>query len=396
MLTTTWSDLEKQYLMYNIKRPPVVLVRGEGVRVYDDAGKEYLDFVAGWATNALGHCHPAMVSAIQQQAATLIHTSNQYYTIPQIELARLLVQNTIFDKVFFGNSGAEANEGAVKLARKYGKMKKNGAYGVITTLKSFHGRTLAMVAATGKPHYQTPYTPLPAGFVNVEFNDIEAIKAATNEETVAVMLELVQGEGGVNVASKDYVKALRQWCDDNGMLLIVDEVQTGVGRTGTLFAYQQYDIEPDIMTVAKALGGGMPIGGFLAKQNAAVFEPGDHGSTYGGNPLACAVAIAVLNEIINHNIPANAAEVGAYLGQRLGDLKAKYPELITMERGLGLLRAFDLSRDVAGDIVLRCCEEGLMINMVSPTTIRMMPPLIINRGHIDEAVDILDQVLAEF
>ena len=396
MITSTWPDLEKSYLMYNIKRPNIVVVRGEGCRVWDENGREYLDFMAGWAVNVLGHCHPALVRAIQQQAATLIHTSNQYYTIPQIELGRLLVKNSCLDKVFFCNSGAEANEGAVKLARKYGKVKKDGAYEVISTMKSFHGRTLAMVAATGKPHYQEPYTPLPSGFVNVrEYNNLDAIKEATTEKTVAVIVEPVQGEGGVNVATKEYLQGLRQWCDQNNLLLMLDEVQTGIGRTGTLFAYEQYDIEPDVMTLAKGLGGGVTIGAFLAKQHAAVFEPGDHGSTFGGNPLACAAGIAVLNEVMNSNVSANAARVGAYLGLRLRELKERYP-IITEERGLGLLRAFDINQEVAGKIVERCLEEGLMINMVSPTTIRLMPPLIITESHVDEAVDILGQVLGEF
>ncbi len=395
MLKTAWTELEKTYLMYNIKRPPMVMVRGEGVRLYDDAGREYLDFVGGWAVNVLGHCHPAIVNAIQQQAATLIHTSNQYYTIPQIELAKILVENSVLDKVFLCNSGAEANEGAVKLARKYGKKHKNGAYGVISTLKGFHGRTLAMVAATGKPHYQEPFTPLPSGFVNVPYNDLEAVKAATNSDTVAVMIEPVQGEGGVNVADLGYLKGLRQWCDDNNLLLILDEVQTGIARTGTLFAYEQMGIEPDVMTLAKGLGGGVPIGAFMAKNHAAAFDPGDHGSTFGGNPLACAVGVAVMNEVLSHNIAANAAHVGAYLSEKLRGLMEKYP-LVVAERGLGLLRAIDLRDEVGGDIVSRCAEEGLLINMVSPNTLRFMPPLIISPAHVDEAIEILDQVLSEF
>jgi acetylornithine/N-succinyldiaminopimelate aminotransferase len=395
VITATWSELEKTYLMYNIKRPSMVMVRGEGVRLYDEDGREYLDFVAGWAVNALGHCHPAVVSAITQQAATLIHTSNQYYTIPQIKLGELLVENSAFDKVFLCNSGAEANEGAVKLARKWGKMHKTGAYEVISTLKGFHGRTLAMVAATGKPHYQEPYKPLPAGFVNVPYNDIDSIKLATTPETVAVLVEPVQGEGGVNPASYEYMRALRQWCDEEKLLLIFDEVQTGVGRSGSLFAYQHYGVEPDVMTLAKGLGGGVPIGAFLAKSHAAAFEPGDHGSTFGGNPLACAAGYAVLTEVLNQNIAGNAAAMGEYLGQRLRDLMVKYP-LIVAERGLGLLRAIDLREEIAGDVVNDCAAAGLLINMVSPTTLRFMPPLIINRAHVDEAIEILDSVLGEF
>lgn len=395
MITATWPELEKAYLMYNVKRTPITLVRGEGVRVWDDNGREYLDFVAGWAVNALGHCHPAVVQAIQQQAATLIHTSNQYYTIPQIQLGKLLVENSALDRVFLCSSGAEANEGAVKLARRYGKKHKNGAFTVISTLKGFHGRTLAMVAATGKPHYQEPFTPLPTGFVNVPFNDIEAIKQATTPETVAVMLEPVQGEGGVNPCDPTYLKAVRQWCDEQGLLLILDEVQTGMGRTGTLFAYQQYGVEPDIMTLAKGLGGGVPIGAFLAKEKAAAFDPGDHGSTFGGNPLACAAGIAVTSEMLNTDVIANAKRIGTYLSERLNDLKTHRP-IITAERGLGLLRAIDLREEVAGDIVNRCAEEGLLLNMTSPTTLRFMPPLIITEAHVDEAIQILDGVLGEF
>lgn len=394
MITASWQDLEKAFLMYNIKRPPMVMVRGEGVRLWDESGREYLDFVGGWAVNALGHCHPALVKAIQEQAATLIHTSNQYYTIPQIQLGKLLIENSVFSKVFFGNSGAEANEGAVKLARKWGKINKAGAYTVISTLKGFHGRTLAMVAATGKPHYQEPYKPLPSGFVNVPFNDIEAIKAATTPETVAVLVEPVQGEGGVNPATKEYLQALREWCDQEKLLLIFDEVQTGMGRCGKLFAYEHYGVEPDVMTLAKGLGGGVTIGALLAKQHAAVFEPGDHGSTFGGNPLACAAGYAVVTEIINQNISENAARVGNYFGERLRALVEKYP-LLTAERGLGLLRAVDLNQEVGANIVSACADAGLLINMVSPTTLRFMPPLIISEAHVDEAIEILEQVLGE-
>ncbi len=395
MITATWPEMEKAYLMFNIKRPSMVMVRGEGVRLWDDTGREYLDFMAGWAVNALGHCHPAVVNAIQQQAATLIHTSNQYYTIPQINLGKLLVENSAFDKVFFGNSGAEANEGAVKLARKWGRVHKDGAFTVISTLKGFHGRTLAMVAATGKPHYQEPFKPLPAGFLNVPYNDLDAVKAATNSQTVAVLVEPVQGEGGVNPATREYLQGLRDWCDQEKLLLIFDEVQTGIGRCGTLFAYQHYGVEPDVMTLAKGLGGGVPIGAFLAKQHAAAFEPGDHGSTFGGNPLACAAGMAVVTEVLSRNIPAQAARVGAYLGERCRQLMQKNPMVIA-ERGLGLLRAIDLRDEIGAEVVARCGEEGLLINMVSPTTLRFMPPLIITETHVDEAMDILEQVLSEF
>ena len=292
-----WQELEKQIYMQIVKRAPVTLVRGTGVYAWDDKGRKYIDFVAGWAVNSLGHCHPVLVDAIKKQAETLIQTSNQFYTVPQLQLAELLIANSCLDRVFFCNSGAEANEGAIKLARRYGKIKLNGANTIITTHDSFHGRTIAMVAATGQKKFQEPYQPLPGGFINVDYNDIEAVKKATSDETCAVMLEPLQGEGGVNVPAPAYLKAVRQWCDQNGMLLILDEVQTGIGRIGTLFGYQQYDVEPDIMTLAKGLGSGVPIGAVLSKEHASVFTYGEHGTTFGGNPLMCAASSAALKFI---------------------------------------------------------------------------------------------------
>ncbi|TET39122.1 MAG: aspartate aminotransferase family protein, partial [Dehalococcoidia bacterium] len=333
---TDWQELEEKYLMNTFKRLPVTLVRGEGARVWDDKGKEYLDFVGGLAVNVLGHCHPEVANALAKQARTLIQTSNLVYSVPQIRLAELLIQNSCFDKVFFCNSGAEANEGAVKLARKYGKLHLNGAYEVITAMNSFHGRTLAMVAATGQPKFQQPYTPLPSGFINVEYDSIDAIKAATGKKTCAVMLEVIQGEGGVNIPKEDYLKEVRSWCDEKGILLILDEIQTGMGRTGTLFAYQQSGIEPDIMTLAKGLAGGVPIGALLAKERASVFEPGDHGSTFGGNPLTCAVGYATLKYILEHDIVENCHRMGNYLMSCLDSLKSKF-DFIVEVRGRCLL-----------------------------------------------------------
>ncbi|GAI77305.1 unnamed protein product, partial [marine sediment metagenome] len=296
---SNWQELEHQYFMHTFDRVPVTLVKGQGARVWDEDGREYLDFVAGWAVDSLGHCHPVVAEAVTEQAHTLIQTSNQFYTIPQLRLAELLVQNSCLDKVFLCNSGAEANEGAVKLARRYGKLNLNGAYEVITAMNSFHGRTLAMTAATGQPKFQQPYLPLPLGFINVEYNNIEAIKKATTNQTCAVMLEPVEAEGGVIIPDDKYLAAVRAWCNQKGILLILDEIQTGVGRTGTLFAYEQYSIEPDIMTLAKGLGSGVPIGAVLAKDRASVFVPGDHGSTFGGNVLACAASYAALRFIID-------------------------------------------------------------------------------------------------
>ena len=289
-MTSNWIDMEKQYYMFTVRRQPVVIARGEGTRAWDVDGKEYLDFCAGWAVNNLGHCHPAITQAIVEQASTLLQTSNQFYTLPQLHLAQLLVENSAMDKVFFSNSGAEANEGAVKLARKYGKKNRDGAYEVITALSSFHGRTLGMVAATGQPHYQEAWQPLTPGFVHVDFNDFEAIVEATTDRTAAVFLEPVQGEGGVNIPDDDYLPRVREWCDSQGLLLVLDEIQTGLGRLGTLFGYEAFGVEPDAMTLAKGLGGGVPIGAFMSKDSCMSLEPGDHGSTFGGNALTTAAA----------------------------------------------------------------------------------------------------------
>ncbi|MBA7624027.1 Acetylornithine aminotransferase [subsurface metagenome] len=391
---TDWQELEHKYLMNTFKRSPLTLVRGEGARVWDDRGKEYLDFVGGWAVNVLGHAHPEIVNAVSEQARTLIQTSNQFYTVPQIRLAELLIENSCFDKVFFCNSGAEADEGAVKLARRYGRLHLDGAYEVITAMGSFHGRTLAMVAASGQPKFQEPYTPLPEGFINVEYDDMDAIKRATVKKTCAIMLEAVQGEGGVNIPDGNYLKEVSSWCDELGILLILDEIQTGMGRTGTLFAYQHYGIEPDIMTLAKGLGGGVPIGALLAKEKASVFGPGDHGSTFGGNPLACAAGYATLKYILEHNVVENCRQVGNYLKAGLEGLKAKFENIIEV-RGLGLLVAVELSSDVADSVVKACLDEGLLLNAVKPSALRFMPPLIIGESEVGEAMGILERVLAK-
>lgn len=388
-----WQELEHKYYMGTFNRTPLTLVRGEGARVWDENGREYLDFVGGWAANSLGHCHPAVAEAITKQAHTLIQTSNQFYTIPQLQLAELLVQNSCLDKVFFCNSGAEATEGAVKLARRYGKLKLNGAYEVITTLNSFHGRTLAMTAATGQPKFQEPYIPLPSGFTNVEYNNIEAIKAATTNQTCAVMLEPVQGEGGVNLPDDDYLRAVRAWCDQKGILLILDEIQTGIGRMGTLFAYEQYGTEPDIMTLAKGMASGVPLGAILAKDGASVFVPGEHGSTFGGNPLACAAGYATLKFIIDHDIAGNAKIVGQHLTKELENLKRKF-QFITDVRGRGLLVAMEFSSDIAGALLTACLDRGLLVNQVKLNALRFMPPLIIGNEEVDEALSILDKVLS--
>jgi predicted acetylornithine/succinylornithine family transaminase len=388
-----WAELAQEYLLHTGNRLSLTLVRGEGTKVWDEEGKEYLDFVAGWAVNSLGHCHPVIVKVLTEQAQNLIQASNQFYTIPQIRLAQLLAEHSCFQKAFFSNSGAEANEGAVKLARKYGKLYLDSAFEVITAFNSFHGRTLAMVAATGQPKFQQPYTPLPLGFVNVEYDNIEAIKSATTKQTCAVMLEPIQGEGGVNVPHDDYLPQVREWCDQNGILLILDEVQTGIGRTGRLFAYQHSGIEPDIITLGKGLGGGVPIGAILTKEKTAVFEPGDHGSTFGGNPLATAVAFAVLEFILKNELPRKVQKLGQYFIARLEGLKSRF-SFINEVRGRGLLLAIEFNQEIAEQLVMACLERRLLVNRIKPNTLRFMPPLIISEADIDQAVAILAEVLA--
>lgn len=392
MTTTDWKAIEKQYYMQCAKRQPVVLVRGQGTWVWDEQEKAYLDFTSGWAVNNLGHAHPVLANVIAEQAHTLLQTSNQFYNIPQLQAAQVLIEQSCFDQVFFCNSGAEANEGAIKLARKYGRQHRDGAYHIITALNSFHGRTLTTTAATGQPHYQATYHPVPDGFMHVPFNDLDAIKAATTPQTVAVMLEPVQGEGGVNVPSPGYLAGVKQWCEANDLLLIFDEIQTGIGRLGTLFGYQTFGIEPDIMSLAKGLGGGIPIGAVLAKAHAAVFEPGDHGSTFGGNALTCATAHATLKYLLDHDILPHTQQMGNHLYQKLLGLQAAHP-CITDVRGIGLLIAIELDAPVAAELIAACNEAGLLLNPVRPNAIRFMPPLTVTAAEIDQAIDKLDAAL---
>ena len=380
-------ELADRYLMQVGKRLPVTFVRGKGCLVYDDAGREYLDLVAGIAVNLVGHAHPDVVAALTAQASSLIHTSNLYFTQPQVELAQRLVDLSFPSRVFFCNSGAEANEAAIKLARKWGKRNRDGAFEIITTTGSFHGRTLAAVTAGGQHKYSDPFTPLPEGFVHVPYNDLEAIKAATNEHTVGVMLEPVMGEIGIIPAAAGYLAGVRKWCDANNLLLILDEVQTGLGRTGRWFAHQHHGITPDVMTLAKGLGGGVPIGACLAAPRADVFEPGDHGSTFGGNPLACAAAVAVLSVIERDGLVGHAAEMGGVLHEALLDLGAKDV------RGLGLMQAFEFAEPRAKAFQQSCLEAGLIVNAVDENSIRLVPPLIIGTAEIDRAHSIMRKAL---
>src|SRR5215472_14784259 len=379
--TTDITELEHQYLMGTFKRLPITLVEGKGVTVRDSEGRLYLDMVAGIAVNVLGHAHPAVADALAEQAGRLVHTSNLYYSEPQVQLARRLVELSFPSRVFFANSGAEANETAIKLARKWGKVRRDGAYEIITTEGSFHGRTLATVTAGGKDSYATPFAPLPPGFAHVPYGDAAAVQSATNDDTVAVMLEPIMGEIGVIPPPDGYLEAVRAWCDERDLLLILDEVQTGIGRTGRWFAHQHHGILPDVMTLAKALGGGVPIGACLAAPRADVFELGDHGSTFGGNPLACAAGLAVLRTIEEQGLVGHAAEMGDLLHASLLELSA-----VKLVRGLGLMQAVVFEQPVARDLQARCLEEGVIVNAVDGETVRLVPPLVITADEIERAV----------
>ncbi len=379
MRTMGTQELAERYLMQTGRRLPVTFVRGRGCLVYDESGREFLDLVAGIAVNLLGHAHPDVVSAVSRQATRLIHTSNLYFTQPQVELAQRLVELSFPSRAFFCNSGAEANEAAIKIARKWGAKNRDGAFEIITTTGSFHGRTLATVTAGGQHKYSDPFAPLPPGFVHVAYNDAQAIRDATTDKTVAVMLEPVMGEIGVIPAASDYLRRVREWCDERNLLLILDEVQTGLGRTGRWFAHQHAGITPDVMTLAKGLGGGIPIGACIANPRADVFEPGDHGSTFGGNPLACAAAATVLQVIERDGLVGHAAEMGDLLHGALGDLGAKDV------RGLGLMQALEFEDARAKPFQQACLESGVIVNAVDDHSVRLVPPLIITPAQIDRA-----------
>ena len=391
-MTTNWTEVESKYYMFVVRRQPVVIVKGDGTKVWDVDGKEYLDFTSGWAVNNAGHANEAIADAIAEQARTLLQTSNQFYTIPQLQLAEILVENSALDKVFFCNSGAEANEGAMKLARRHGAKNKNGAFEIVTALNSFHGRTMANVSATGQPHYQELFQPIPPGFSHVEFGDIEELRGSITDNTVAVMVEPVQAEGGVNIPPEGYLENVRELCDQEGLLLIFDEVQTGMGRLGSLFGYERFGVEPDIMTLAKGLGGGVPIGAFMAKDEACAFEPGDHGSTFGGNALTCAAAYASTKYIIDNDVSGNAAAMEAHMAEGLANLQSKYSQIQEV-RGMGLLWAVLFESDIAPDVVANCNAEGLLTNPLRPNAVRLMPPLTVSKEEIDQAMERLDAAI---
>lgn len=390
-----FSQDQEHYLAV-FQRYPIVLSHGKGAYLYDTEGKQYLDFLAGIAVNVVGHGHAGLVKAIADQAAKLIHCSNLYYTEVQAEVAQKLAEKSGLDRVFLANSGAEANEGAIKLARKYGKKINENKYEIITAEHSFHGRTYATLTATGQPKYHKGFEPMLPGFSYVPYNDTKALEQAVSDRTCAIMLEPIQGEGGVHVPDQAYLQKARELCDKYNALLIFDEIQTGMGRTGQLFAYQALGVEPDVVTLAKGLGGGVPIGAFLTKNNVAeAFQPGDHGSTFGGNPLACAAAKAVLKALDEENLIENAAQQGEYFKAGLMKLQEKYSQLIKDVRGMGLILGAELTRP-GREIVEECLKAGIIINCTAGNVLRFVPPLIVTKEQIEEVLNKLDQVLAHF
>jgi len=392
MDSQTLMILSEQVIAHTYNRFPILPVRGKGTRIWDKEGREYVDFFSGLAVCNLGHCHPKVVRAIQDQAERLIHVSNLYYIEPQIELASLLCKYSFADKVFFCNSGAEANEGALKLARKYAKEKMGqDRYEIITMEHSFHGRTLATLTATGQTKYQKGYAPLMPGFKYVPFGDLEAVRKAIDSKTCAVLLEPIQGEGGVNVPKEGYLKGLRELCYEKGILLILDEVQVGMGRTGKLFAYEHEKIEPDLLTLAKSLAGGVPIGALLMKEEVArSFEPGDHASTFGGNFLATAAGVAALQAILEEGMLENCQKVGAYFLAKLRDLQNKYT-FVQEVRGKGLILGMELKIDGA-EIVKEMMKRGFLINCTMNKVLRFLPPLIITEEEVDRMIEALEEV----
>lgn len=392
MPTEELKQSAEQYLMGTYTRQPISIVRGRGTKVYDLEGREYVDFVGGIAVNLLGHGHADLVLAIQRQAAQLIHTSNLYYTEPQVKLAQMLVDHSFADKVFFCNSGAEANEAAIKLARRYSHEKYGaGRFEIITMKNSFHGRTMATLTATGQEKVQKGYDPLVPGFSYVPFNHLAELEQAVTDKTAAIMLEPIQGEGGVYVADPNYLKAVRELCIKKDILLIFDEVQTGMGRTGTLFAYEQLGVEPDIMTLAKALGGGVPIGACLATAGVAkAFGPGSHASTFGGNPLACAAALAVFRVLLEGRVLDHARRIGDHLGKGLAECKDRH-HVVRDARGLGLLQGLEIDMD-AKIVVSECLKRGILINATGEHVLRFVPPLIVAQAEVDRLLDVLTQI----
>ncbi|OGW80988.1 MAG: acetylornithine aminotransferase [Omnitrophica bacterium RIFCSPLOWO2_12_FULL_44_17] len=393
MKTKEVQEQYNQYVLPTYTRVSMCIVKAKGLKVWDIEGKEYLDFFSGWAVSGLGHCHPAVVNAIKNQIRKVIHIPNNFYGIKQGQLAEKIIQHSFPGRVFFCNSGAEANEGAIKFARRYGSL--SGRYEIVTMKNSFHGRTLGALAATAQEKYQKGFNPLLEGFKYVQLNDFEALQKVVSDKTVAIILEPIQGEGGVNIADVDYIKRLRTFCDDRKILLIFDEVQTGMGRTGYWFAFQHYGIEPDLMTLAKSLANGVPIGALVVNRRIKeeVLVAGTHASTFGGNPLATAAGLAVFKAIEEGGLLTRAKEMGEYLRAGLEKIKQKHPAVIKEIRGMGLMLGVELH--VPGsDIVNRAREAGLLINCTQDKVLRIIPAMTITKRQADQGLDILDQVLA--
>ncbi|OGS45766.1 MAG: acetylornithine aminotransferase [Elusimicrobia bacterium RIFOXYD2_FULL_34_15] len=383
-----YYDLEKKYIFQTYKRNPILFVKGSGKYLWDDKGKRYLDFLSGISVCSVGHCNPKIVGAIQKQSKELIHTSNLFYTKPQIELAKILSGVSFGGKVFFSNSGAEANECAIKLARKWG----NGRSEIISFMNSFHGRTITTLSATGQKKFSKGFEPLLKGFKFANFNDISSVKKHLNKKTCAILIEPIQGEGGVCLANKDFLIEIKNICKKNNLLLIFDEIQCGLGRTGKIFAYKNYGVEPDIMTLAKSLGGGLPLAATIAKSNVAeVLGYGTHGSTFGGNPVCCAVAVEVLKIVNNKNFLKNVENTGKYFIEKLKELQKSY-SIIKEVRGQGLIIGIELNTD-GKEIVKKCLQKGLIINCTQDKVLRFLPPLIISKKDVDEVISVLKDAL---
>ncbi|CQR70863.1 Acetylornithine aminotransferase [Sporomusa ovata DSM 2662] len=380
-------------ILFTANRPELVMEHGKGMYLWDTNGKRYLDFIGGWAVTSLGHCPEVITKALLEQSAKLVNASPTFYNVPMVEFAKLLTDNSCFEKVFFASTGAEANEGAIKLARKYGTKFLNGAFEIITATNSFHGRTLATMSATGKKKWEKLFEPKVQGFKHVPLNDSKAIQNAITSKTCSIMVEPVQGEGGVFAVEENYIRSLRELCNEKKILLLFDEVQTGIGRTGKLFAYEHFGIEPDIMTLAKGIGGGYPLAAMLTKEKFDIFEAGDQGGTYSSQPLGMSVGMAVVKEIINKNIVKNAEQQGEYIKHKLTSIANKFN--LTNIRGKGLLLAFDLPVEKGSEVVNECLYRGLLINSPRPAYIRLMPPLIVTSREIDEMIEILSGVLAD-
>lgn len=392
MKTKELIENEKKYLFQTYSQPPMILDKGKGMKVWDLDGNLYYDFIGGIAVNSLGYCHPKIVKAIKEQSEKLIHCSNLFYHAPQIILAKKLVELSCGDKVFFGNSGAEVNEGAIKLAVKYFKDKNIDKHKIIYMKNSFHGRTIATLAATGKMKYQKDYTALLPEFKQAIFNDLDSVKAVFDEKVAAVLVEPIQGEGGIHIATPEFLEGLQEFCDEQGILLIFDEIQCGMGRTGKMFAYQNYKVEPDIFTLAKSLGGGLPIGAIIAKDKVAkVFKPGDHATTFGGNPVVCAAALANLQVIEEEGLLKKCKDKEIYFKNKLKKLKENYPDYIKEIRVIGLMVGLEVEKN-GPEVVKKCVDEGILMNCTAGNVLRFLPPLIVEEEEIDHLMDILDKI----